>query len=80
MEITKSRPHFYAFIQCFYVGAIPLVDSLFAESIKPTVITSLKCQGNETVLVNCQINNELVSSCGQFEDAGIVCQGTVNFI
>ena len=56
-------------------GAIALTIPEFAESIKPTLVTSLTCIGDEDRLPACIINNDNSASCGQFEDAGIVCQG-----
>ena len=56
-------------------GAIGLTDSEFSERRKPEVIDSLLCDGTESSVLNCKIIFEGSESCGQFEDAGIVCQG-----
>ena len=69
-------------IICLYciVGAIPLTDSFFAESVKPSVVNSLSCKGTETRLTECRINNDISRTCGRFEDAEIVCQGKTEII
>ena len=56
-------------------GAIALVDSEFSESNKPEVINTILCVGTETKLFDCQLIFEGSESCGQYEDAGIACQG-----
>lgn len=63
---------------CFTLGAIPLTDSHHAESKKQSVINSLRCNGTESQLTNCLINEEFSGTCGQFKDAGVICQGTGN--
>ncbi|SMN12388.1 hypothetical protein SPBRAN_834 [uncultured Candidatus Thioglobus sp.] len=40
------------------------------------MIESLSCFGDEDGLAVCTLNADDSESCGQFEDAGIVCQGT----
>ena len=56
-------------------GAIALTDSEFAEGNKQEAINSILCVGTESELFDCQLIFEGTESCGQFEDAGIVCQG-----
>ena len=56
-------------------GAIALTDSEFPEGNKPEVINSIRCSGTEPEVLNCIVVFEGSESCGQFEDAGIVCQG-----
>ena len=38
-------------------------------------IRNLECSGNETHISQCDIDSEEVEDCGQFEIAGVVCQG-----
>ena len=69
-----------------FKGAIALVDSEFPEGNKPEAVNAILCTGTELSVVYCQIIIEGSESCGQFEDAGVVCQGkfqnlvTVNII
>ena len=51
------------------------MDSEFSEGIKQESINSILCVGIESELFDCQHVFEGSESCGQFEDAGIVCQG-----
>ena len=51
------------------------MDSEYSEGIKQEAINSILCVGTESQLVDCQFIFEGSESCGQFEDAGIVCQG-----
>lgn len=59
-----------------YIGAIALTTTQFAEGIKPVSITSQNCVGTEDSLAACSDLGDVLGSCGRFEDAGIVCQGT----
>ena len=56
-------------------GAIALTDSEFPESNKQEAVNSILCVGTESELFDCQLILEGSESCGQYEDAGIVCQG-----
>ena len=51
------------------------MDSEFSEGNKPEVINTILCVGTESRLFDCQLIFEGSESCGQYEDAGIVCQG-----
>ena len=51
------------------------MDSEFPEGNKPEAINSIFCVGNEARVLDCRTVTEGSESCGQFEDAGIVCQG-----
>ena len=59
----------------FLKGAIALTDSEFSEGSKQETINSILCVGTESKLFECQLVFEGSESCGQYEDAGIVCQG-----
>ena len=39
------------------------------------MINTIVCDGSESNVSECQIVFEGSESCGQYEDAGIVCQG-----
>ena len=56
-------------------GAIALTDSEFPEGNKQEAINSILCIGTESTVFDCQLVFEGSESCGQYEDAGIVCQG-----
>ena len=51
------------------------MDSEFSEGSKQETINSILCVGTESKLFDCQLIFEGSESCGQYEDAGIVCQG-----
>ena len=53
------------------------MDSEFSEGSKWEVINSILCIGTESELFDCQLVIEGSESCGQFEDAGVVCQGKI---
>ena len=40
-------------------------------------IRNLDCSGNETHISQCDIDSVEVEDCGQFEIAGVVCQGII---
>ena len=41
----------------------------------PEAIRYLSCSGNESDISQCDIDTEEVEDCGQFEIAGVICQG-----
>ena len=49
----------------------------FDQADRPIAINYLECSGSEDQLSDCDINSEVVDTCGRFEVAGIVCQGNV---
>ena len=51
-----------------------LRDNPYAEATLPSLINSLSCSGIEMALLDCNMNQP-ARSCGQYEDAGVVCQG-----
>ena len=53
------------------------MDSEFSEGNKQEAINSILCVGTESELSDCQLMFEGSESCGQFEDAGVVCQGKI---
>ena len=57
------------------LGAIALTDSEFSEGSKPETVHDLQCNGTELEVLNCHYVLQGNESCGQFEDAGVVCQG-----
>ena len=52
----------------------------FDQADRPIVINYLECSGSEDQLSDCDINSEVVDTCGRFEVAGIVCQGTYMYM
>ncbi len=52
----------------------------FSDGDIPISVFSLSCNGDEQTLYNCNVNIDNVISCGQFEDAAIICQGNCNFL
>ena len=60
-------------------GAIALTDSEFPEDNKQEAINSIFCIGTESTLLDCQLNFEGSERCGQYEDAGVVCQGKYRY-
>ena len=42
---------------------------------RPSAINYLQCNGDETQLSDCDVNTEVVDTCGRYEVAGVVCQG-----
>ena len=60
-----------------HAGAIMLhPNNPFDEGNLPSSINYLQCTGDEDRISDCNVNTEIVDTCGRYEDAGIVCQGT----
>ena len=47
--------------------------ALFSESSLPAVLSLVLCTGLEERLTTCPSSND--TQCGQFDDAGVICQG-----
>ena len=58
-----------------YTGAIALTNDLFSEKSTPSLIQDINCTGTEHSLLQCSYNTLPETKCGQFDDAGVVCQG-----
>ena len=54
-------------------GAIAVTSGSFRETSVPHVLSDVSCQGSEANLLQCMYNT--VASCGQAENAAVVCQG-----
>ena len=47
----------------------------FDQVNRSSAINYLQCNGDESQLSDCDINTEIVDTCGQYAIAGVVCQG-----
>ena len=56
------------------IGAVALQSFTFSAISVPLLITDLGCVGNETSILDCSFNQSPDTSCGAFEEAGVVCQ------
>ena len=56
-------------------GAVARPNRQFTNSTIPLLINDLDCYGNESSILDCSFNQRQVTSCGVFEEAGVVCQG-----
>ena len=75
MSLEQKSIHDTMLFPCTIIGAIALTDSRFSEGRRPEVINDIRCSGSESEVLDCPLVFEGSESCGQFEDAGIVCQG-----
>ena len=57
-------------------GAIALSTSYFIEGSLPVLLEEVNCVGNESNIIDCPRaeNVSVSSSCGRYQDAGVVCQ------
>ena len=53
-------------------GAVPVNADFFSEGAGPTLVRSIQCVGNETMLLECPSVLEGERSCSR---AGVSCQG-----
>ena len=70
----------------FYAGAIAQTGEIFGEGNAPLLLSQVNCSGSEITLKDCPASTESLGSgyatmpwpfleCGQFQDAGVICQG-----
>lgn len=63
----------------FHIGAITLQPiNPFDEVDRPSAVEYLLCSGVETSITDCAVNTEVVENCGQYEVAGVACQGKLD--
>ena len=61
-------------MQC--TGAIAVTSGLFSDDSQSPTVSEVQCTGSETDLLSCYHSNFIdSSSCGNHDDAGVVCQG-----
>lgn len=59
-------------------GAVAHSSDVFGVGIGPVHITNIQCHGNETNLIQCTNELEMISdnsSCGHDRDSGLTCPG-----
>ena len=73
--IIGNYYHYAMIIVNTYIGAIALTNEPFSEAVAPLLIRDIGCVGAEPSVLQCPHNTMPGSDCGQFDDAGAVCQG-----
>ena len=60
------------------IGAIAVPSGFFSDTNLAHIISRAQCRGSEMELLDCVHNASasVDSSCGDFDDASVVCQGT----
>ena len=74
IKFTHNTPiHTHAYT---HAGSIAVTSGTFSDpSLSPTV-SGVHCTGSETDLLSCSRSNFIDrSNCGNYDDAGVVCQG-----
>ena len=57
-------------------GAIAVTSGRFSDPSQSPTMSGVQCTGSETDLLGCSYSNFIDrSSCGNHDDAGVVCQG-----
>ena len=59
----------------YHIGAIAVTSEVFSEGTLSTVLIDVNCTGSESSLTYCSTGHIADYDCGQYEDAGVVCQG-----
>ena len=49
----------------------------FSETSLSVLVEDLSCNGTEPSILQCRYGSGTDTSCGPFENAGIVCQGII---
>ena len=67
--------HIFRYI--FYIIGAIAKTSYYTEGWLPHSLYNLNCTGNESILFNCSYETSGVS-CGNYDDAGVICQGQLH--
>ena len=60
------------------IGALPIY-SCYHENELYFSISEINCTGNEEHLLNCSYNQTIPDDCAWNDDAGVMCQGMLNY-
>ena len=63
----------FIIIIVYYEGAVAVTREFFAESILPTLVSSVNCSSTEDELNDCEFSSAACPS--PLRDAGLACQG-----
>ena len=59
-----------------YAGKISRIT--YGQGVGPIFLEYVHCSGFEESLLDCDHNGLGLSTCGHWEDAGVVCQGEIS--
>ena len=64
-----------------FTGAIAVPSGFFDDANLAHIVGSVQCQGSEMQLLDCVHNASasVDSTCGELDDASVVCQGMYNY-
>ena len=57
----------------FSVGSVAVSYAAFGQGTGPIYLSNVGCTGSESSLLSCSHSGIGVTSCGHYEDAGVVC-------
>ena len=57
-------------------GAVTFPNAKYGQGIGEIYLDHVQCDGNESLLSECENDGVGVSSCSHAEDVGVRCQGT----
>ena len=64
-----------------HTGTIAVTSGLFNDLSQSPIVSGVQCTGSEIDLLSCSHSNSIDrSSCGTHNDAGVVCQGKLQWV
>ena len=54
-----------------------MLSGFYGDRYIPTLINDLNCTGSELSFLNCPSNALVDYTCGRYDDAAVICQGTM---
>lgn len=57
-----------------FIGALPVVTGAYGDDTVSSILSTVKCSGNETKIVDCFISTNASEACSH-HSAAVVCQG-----
>ena len=75
-KCTPKHSHMHRYVHT-HTGAIAVTSGIFSDPSQSPTVSEVQCTGAETDLLSCTRSNAIDrSSCGNHDDAGVVCQGS----
>ena len=80
LDIPSHKNKLCKDVHVTHAGSIALTNEVFSKSdISSVILAKMNCTGHESALLNCSYVISDAYTCGQYKDAGVICQCIAQF-